>query len=103
MTTMPMSWCGLVGVVLLHSGVYRVLRRLDAGKRIRVGEEVRAERVVEPLHPPVLVRRARRGQPMRDPVPTADLVEQHRPAFTEPVSELLADEFLTDVKLQWAS
>jgi hypothetical protein len=37
---------------------------------------------------------------MRDAVAAADLVEQHLPALTEPVGELLAVEFLTDVKLR---
>ena len=37
-------------------------------ERPRLVEELRAEGAVEPLHLPVLVRRGRRGQPMRDPV-----------------------------------
>jgi hypothetical protein len=38
-----------------------------------------------------------------DAVVAADLVEQHLPALPEPVGELLAIEFLTDVKLLWGS
>jgi hypothetical protein len=44
---------------------------------------------------------------MRDPVPAADLVEQHlaprRAVTAEPIGELFAIEFLTDVKLRWGS
>jgi hypothetical protein len=49
---------------------------------------------------PVVVGDARWGQPVRDRVVAADLVEQHLTALTEAVGELLAIEFLTDVKLR---
>jgi len=40
---------------------------------------------------------------MGDPVVAADLVEQHLTALPEPIGELFAIEFLTDVKPHRAS
>ena len=45
---------------------------------------------MEALDLPRRGRRARRREPVRDPVTPADLVEQHLPAFPEAVGELLA-------------
>ncbi len=85
---------GPLGVVVDHPPIHRDLRRREGLERIGVGEEVRAESAVKPLHLPVLVRRCRLCEPMRDAVLAADLVEQHLPAAgaiaAEPIRELLA-------------
>ena len=77
-----------------NPGVDRGLGLLHGRERALGVEEVRAERAVEPLHFPVLVRGCRGGQPVGDAVAAADLVKQHFPAAgavtAEPVGELLA-------------
>jgi hypothetical protein len=88
-----------------NPGVDRGLGLLHGRERARDVEEVRAERAVEPLHFPVLVRGCRGGQPVGDAVAAADLVKQHFPVAgampAEPVRELLAIEFLSSVKGFW--
>lgn len=72
-------------------------------KRFMVVEQFTAQSEMESFDLPGRGRRRRLGQPVRDRVVAADLVEQHLTALTEAVGELLAIEFLTDVKLRWGS
>ena len=66
---------GSLGVVVGHPPIHCGLRSRSGLERVGVGEEVGAEGAVEPLHLPVLVRRCRLCEPMRDAVVAADLVE----------------------------
>jgi hypothetical protein len=83
-----------VGVVAGHPRVHRGLGRLHGLEQLGVVEEVGPQRPVQPLNLAVLVRRRRLGEPVRDAVLAADLVEQHltprRPVPVEPIGELLA-------------
>jgi hypothetical protein len=87
-----------VGVVLDHPAIHRGLRGFHGVEWPGGLEELGPEGAVEPFHLAVLVRRFRFGEPMGDAVVAADLVEQHLALLAEPVGELLAVEFLTDVK-----
>ena len=83
-TVASSAWCGRsVLYSATHASTAACAASSDANGP-RVVEELGPERAVEPLHLPVLVRRGRRGQPMRDPVLAADLVEQHLPAGLRP-------------------
>src|SRR5581483_4333662 len=69
-----------VGVVMLDPRVDRALQLLHAGMAaVVLGEELRAQRLVESLDLPRRGRRIRRGEQMLDAVVVAYLVEQHRP------------------------
>jgi hypothetical protein len=69
-----------VGVVDLHPGIQRLLRRLRRPPlALEVIEELRAHRLVQPLHLPRRGRRVRRGQQVRDPVLVTHPVEPHQP------------------------
>jgi hypothetical protein len=92
-----------VTVVLCDELLDRSLRRFHRGEQIMVIEQFAAQREVEPFDLAGRGRRRRLSQPVSDAVVAADLVEQHLPALPEPVGELLAIEFLTDVKPLWWS
>jgi hypothetical protein len=77
-------------VVFTHPPVQRGLRLEQRHERWRVVEQLAAQRLMEALHLPGRGRRARRREPMRDPVAAADLVEQHLAAAAEAIGELLA-------------
>lgn len=77
--------------------IERLLRLLHGGERAGSIKKLRPQGPVRPLHSAVLVPRCRLGQPVSDAVLAAD--RSNLPdTGPEPVGELLAVEFLTDVK-----
>jgi hypothetical protein len=78
------------GVVIAHPVIERGLCLQQRRERACVVEQLPAQRLMEALDLARGGRRARRREPMRDPIAAADLVEQHLRAAPEAIAELLA-------------
>src|SRR5204862_5080287 len=89
-----------VMVVFMPPPVHRGLRFFYRGERPGVGPEVGLRGLVPALDLADGGRRVRLGEQLADAVLAADPLEQHlgRAGLAEPAGELLAVEFLTDVK-----
>ncbi len=93
---------GPLGVVEHDELVELGLGRGERGEQSS-GEELLAQRAVEPLDLAGRSGAARCGQPVRDPVLATDPIEERLGVtLAEAIREDLAVEFLTDVKSQFA-
>src|SRR5688500_19030273 len=76
--------------VELDRATHRRLLRLHRLERLMTIEQLTAQRQVESLDLARSGRGRRLGEPVRDRVLPADLVEQDLPALTDPIRELFA-------------